>query len=106
MLAAHALAIDASSLHVCTDEWLPTASTLCPLSLSCKKSVGGKFQLCLMQNSNGPLSENFVTIGGCFEHYTYHVTALGWLKKSEKKKKEEKKMNIYDFRLFQVCHFK
>ena len=30
--------------------------------------------------------ENFVTIGGCFECYTYHVTALGWLKKKERKK--------------------
>ena len=76
--------------HVCTDEWLPTASTLCPLSLSHKKSVGGKFQLCSMQNSNGPSSENFVTIGGCFERYTYHITALGWLKKKEKKKKDKK----------------
>ena len=34
----HTLATDASSPHVCTDEWLPTASTLCPLSLSRKKA--------------------------------------------------------------------
>ena len=31
----------------------------------------------------GPSSENFVTIGGCFERYTYCVTALGWLKKED-----------------------
>ena len=29
-------AIDASFMHVCIDKWLPTASMLCPLSLSCK----------------------------------------------------------------------
>ena len=36
--ATHTLAIDASSLHVYTNEWLPTASTLCPLSLSREKA--------------------------------------------------------------------
>ena len=59
-------------------------------SVFAAKSVGGKFQLCSMQNSNGPSSENFMTIGGCFECYTYHVTALGWLKKREKKRKKKK----------------
>ena len=31
--AAHAHLVDESSLHMCTNEWRPTASTLCPLSL-------------------------------------------------------------------------
>ena len=34
----HTIAVDVSSSHVCIDEWLPTASTLCPLSLLCKKA--------------------------------------------------------------------
>ena len=64
-------------------------------------------QLCLKQSSNEPSSENFLTIGGCFECYMYHVTALGWLKnKEEKTKGKKKKMNNSDFRPFQVCHFK
>ena len=36
--AAHTHAVDVSFLHVCTNEWLPTASTLCPLSLPSKKA--------------------------------------------------------------------
>ena len=36
--ATHALAVDASSLHVCTDEWHLTASTFCTISLSRKKA--------------------------------------------------------------------
>ena len=35
--ATHILIIDVSSSHVCTNEWHPTASTLCPLSLPNKK---------------------------------------------------------------------
>ena len=38
-----------------------------------------------------PRPENFLTIGGYFECYTYRVTALGWLKKEEKEE-ERKKM--------------
>ena len=37
MHATQALAVDAPSLHMCTNEWFPTASTFCPLSLPCKK---------------------------------------------------------------------
>ena len=36
--ATNTLAVDASSSHVCTDEWRPTASTFCPLSLPYKKA--------------------------------------------------------------------
>ena len=28
-----------------------------------------------------PPSENFLATCGCFERNTYHITALGWLKK-------------------------
>ena len=42
--AAYALAVDASSSHVCIDEWLLTASTLCPLSLP-TKTTSSKSQL-------------------------------------------------------------
>ena len=41
MCAAHAHAVDASLLHMCTDEWRLTSSTLCPLSLSHKKVQAG-----------------------------------------------------------------
>ena len=86
---------------MCTN-WLPTASTLCPLlSLFLQKSSGSKSQLHSKQSSNGPSPDNFMTIGGCFECYTYCNTALGWLKK-----KKEKNVNNSDFRPFQVCHFK
>ena len=38
MHAAYALVVDASSNSMCTNEWNPTASTLCPLGLPCKKT--------------------------------------------------------------------
>ena len=35
---AHVIVVDESSAHMmCIDEWRPTASTLCPLSLPRKK---------------------------------------------------------------------
>ena len=37
--AARVIAVDASSAHMRIDEWRPTASTFCPLSLPRKKSV-------------------------------------------------------------------
>ena len=45
----------------------------------------------------------FMTIGGCFKHYMYCVTVLGWLKIVEEK---TLMMNNSDFQPFQVCHFK
>ena len=45
-----------------------------------------------------------MTIGGCFEHNTYHIIVLGRLKKE--RKKERKKMNKSEFQLFLVYHFK
>ena len=55
------------------------------------------------QSSKVPSPENFVTIGGCFERYTYCVMVLCWLKKKERRKK--KKMNNSDLQQFQVFHF-
>ena len=53
-----------------------------PLSLSRKKELAVKSQLCSKQSSNEPSPE---TIGGCFERSSYLVTALGWLKKERTK---------------------
>ena len=80
MVAAHALAVDALFLHMCTDEWLPTASTLCPPQSSLQKA----HPVTLKANLKWTIPENFMTIGGCFERYVYCVTALGWLKKERK----------------------
>ena len=54
-----------------------------------QEGESGKSQLCSRQSSNVPSPDNFMTIGGCFECYTYRVTALGWLKKNERKKGDE-----------------
>ena len=35
--ATHVIAVDVSSSHMYTDEWLQTASTLCPCSCPCRK---------------------------------------------------------------------
>ena len=104
IVPSHTLAVDASSSYVCTNEWLLTASTLCPLSLFCKKGESGKSQLRSKQSSNGPYPENFMTIGGC---YTYRIMLPAWMKKEEQIKKERnEKMNNSDFWPSQVCHFK
>ena len=79
----------------CTDEWRPTASTLCLLSLPCKRA-GGKSQLRSKRSSNEPFLENFLTTGSYFELYMYRV--MGW--------RRRKKMNKSESLLFQVCHFK
>ena len=42
-----------------------------------------KSKLRSKQSSKGILLENFMTIGGCFECYTYRVMALGCLKKED-----------------------
>ena len=57
-------------------------------------------QLRSKQSAKAPSPENSLATGSCFECNIYHITALGWLKK------ERKKTNNSDFRLFQVCHFK
>ena len=55
--------------RTCALEWHPTA----------QESASGK----LKQSLKGTSPENFMTIGGCFECYTYRVMALGCLKKEE-----------------------
>ena len=52
-----------------------------------QESANDKSQLRSKQTSKGPSPENSLTIGGCFEHYTYHIMVLGWLKKKKRKKK-------------------
>ena len=77
--------------HVAVHRWMASNSqyTL-PSQSSLQKGTGGKSQLCSKQSSNGPFTENFLTIGGNLERYMYRVTALGWLKKEEERKKEDK----------------
>ena len=93
-------------------QWMTSNSqyTLPPQSFVQKKSASGTSQLRPKQSSNGPYPENFMTIGSCFEYYTYRIIVLVWLKKEEQRKKERKKemkeMNNSDFWLFHVCHFK
>ena len=60
-----------------------------PPQSSPQESTSGKSQLRSKQSSKVPSPDNFVTIGGCFERYTYRVTALGWLKKERKKEDEQ-----------------
>ena len=72
--AAHALAVSA---HVHRGEYC--ASTLPPQS----KSAEVMSQLRSTPSAKCTSQENFLATGGCFEHNTYRVTALGWLKKEE-----------------------
>ena len=54
------------------------------------------------KRAQGSSPENFLHTGGCFEPNTFRVQVPGWLKK----KKEEKRKNSSEFRLFQVGHLK
>ena len=83
--AAHVIAFDASFTHMCWQMVPPTASMLCLLSLPPLESASSKSHLHSKQSSKGPSQENFVTIGGCFECYMYHVAALGCLKKERRR---------------------
>ena len=92
----HQLVVNSSSYpSMCIDEWCPTASTL-PPQPSQQKISGVRSQLCSKRSSKGKSSENFLATDGFFEHNTYHVTALGCLKK----------MNNSDFRPFQVSQLR
>ena len=48
-----------------------------------------KSQLRSKQSANAPPPKNSLATGGCFEYNTYHVAALGWLKKKKERKKDE-----------------
>ena len=101
--AAHTLAVDALSLHMCTN-WLPTASTLCPLLivfLQKSSSSTCKSQLRSKQSSNGPSPDNFMTIAWWLFRML-HVLQYGTRLAEEKKKVN----NSDSFQPFQVCHFK
>ena len=79
----------------CADEWRPTASTLCLLSLPCKElQCSNKAQKAHLQRISWLLV-------AFFECNTCRVMALGWLKKERMKK-----MNNSDFRPFQVSHLR
>ena len=68
--AAHVIAVDESSAHVmCIDEWRPTTSILCPLSLPRKKAQAVSLSYA-QSKAKKPSPENFIAIGGCFERYT------------------------------------
>lgn len=47
-----------------------------------------KLELYSKRSSKYTSPENFL-FGGCFKRSTYHVTALGWLKKEGKNEGEE-----------------
>ena len=81
-------------LHKCTNKWRPTANKLYPMIEKRWSYVT------VMLKTKHKKTQNSLATGGCFECNTYRITALGWLKK------ERKKMNNSEFRLFQVCHFK
>ena len=81
-----------------TDEWRPTASSLCFLSLLCKKADAGiRLQLSSKWSTKGLSSENFLTTSAYFKCNIYHITMLSWMKKERTKKNEQ-----FCFWLFQV----
>ena len=76
---AHIIAVDASSAHMCIDEWCPTASTTLPPQSSPQKISCNYAQ----NKKDRPSSENFLATGDLFECNTCRVMALGCLKKKE-----------------------
>ena len=55
-----------------------------PQSSLQKKIAGVRSQLRSKRSSKGTSSDNFLATGGFFECNTYHITALGCLKKKER----------------------
>ena len=89
-------------VHVCTDEWRPTASTLCPLCWLPRKKVQA-VSSSYAQKLKCTILKNFLTIFGLF--WTLHIScysAIGWLKKEREKEEDEKLILTF----IQVCHFK
>ena len=68
-----------------TNEWRPTASTLCPVSLPHKKKHKK------VQEFERTTPENFLATGGCFNHNTQILCQSTRLAKERKKKKERNK---------------
>ena len=99
---AHIIAVDTSSTHVLTNGiQQPVRSA--PSVFPEKSARGNTSQLHSKQRSKGPSPEYFLTIDGCFESHTYHVTTLGCMVEEERKKEED---NNSDLQPFQVCYFK
>ena len=47
------------------------------------KSTGVMLQLRSKRSTKAPPPDNFLATGGSFEHNTFPITALDWLKKEE-----------------------
>ena len=100
----HDIIIVPTLLHMCMDKWCSlTASTLCLLSLSCKKvqKVSHRYAQNESQMDHPQrMSWLLVAISSTtnFEHSKFCITVLSWLKKVRKK--------ISEFLLFQVGHFR
>ena len=61
------------------------------------KKASGNSQLRSKQlKLKEPSTENFMAIAGFFEHYTYRVMALGWLKKEDRKKERRWTIQTFD----------
>ena len=92
-------------IHVCWQMASNSQYSLPPQS-SPQENASGKSQLRSKQRADGPSPESFLTIGGCFEHYMYRVTTLGWLKKKERKKEKRKKWTNLTFDCFRFATLK
>ena len=77
---AHALVVDASSVHAHRDEW---CLTVLVHNASRSKSTEVKSQSRSITSSKCTPQENSLAIGRCFKCNIYRITALGWLKKEE-----------------------
>ena len=61
------------SMSLCTDEWHPTASTLCPISLPRKNTQEVSCSYAQKWTSKESFLKIFLTIRGYFKHKTYHI---------------------------------
>ena len=86
--AAHTFAVDASSMHMHQQNGIQQLIHSAP-------TIEKRWSYVVVTLTKAPCPENSLATGGYFEHNTYHVTALGWLKKE--RKKEFKKINNSDF---------
>ena len=82
--AAHALAVDASSAHVHRQNGVQQLIHSAPTIEKRWSYVA----VMLKTKCKAPPPENSLATGGCFKCNTYHIKALGWLKKERKKEDE------------------
>ena len=87
--ATHKHVVDESSLHMCTDEWLPTPMQY---TLHAPQSSLQKAQEVSPNHAQSKAQmKHPQRIPGCwgyFKCYMYHVMALGWMKKEEEQEEE------------------